>query len=139
MENKVVEVLTDENNSENVTLLPVEDEAPEKDEALVVNAENAVQIIENGKGIMNLKRPMPDGTKSIYFDFMSISNMKYEGIVSKVEKKKRTVLAEPERDPEVQMEYFSEASGVPMADLRSGITAKDGVLIRKMVYAFLMA
>ena len=143
MENKVVEVLTDEKNKDDVTLTPVEN-APGKDALPVVGTDDVdgdtlLQIVKTGKGILQLYRPMPDGTESIYFDLMSVSHMKYMNIVTKVERMKKEKIADPKSDMEVQLEYFSEASSTPIADLRSGLSAKDGERVGTLVFYFLRA
>lgn len=123
----------------------VNKETPESDipeGALVVNAENAMEIIKTGKGVLELSKPTDIGGKkvsSIYFDLSSVSAMKYRGIIKKVERQNRTQISDPSKDIDVQMEIFAEASDIPVAELKTAITMKDLSQIEMVVYYFLAA
>lgn len=123
----------------------VNKEAPESDipeGALVVNAENAMEIIKTGKGVLELSKPTDIGGKkvsSIYFDLSSVSAMKYRGIIKKVERQNRMQIPDPSKDIDVQMEIFAEASDIPVAELKTAITMKDLSQIETVVYYFLAA
>lgn len=110
--------------------------------ALVVNAENAMEIIKTGKGVLELSKPTDIGGKkvsSIYFDLSSVSAMKYRGIIKKVERQNRMQIPDPSKDIDVQMEIFAEASDIPVAELKTAITMKDLSQIETVVYYFLAA
>ena len=123
----------------------VNKETPESDipeGALVVNAENAMEIIKTGKGVLELSKPTDIGGKkgsSIYFDLSSVSAMKYRGIIKKVERQNRMQIPDPSKDIDVQMEIFAEASDIPVAELKTAITMKDLSQIETVVYYFLAA
>lgn len=133
-ENKAIKVFDDVNK-----------ETPESDipeGALVVNAENAMEIIKTGKGVLELSKPTDIGGKkvsSIYFDLSSVSAMKYRGIIKKVERQNRMQISDPSKDIDVQMEIFAEASDIPVAELKTAITMKDLSQIEMVVYYFLAA
>ena len=123
----------------------VNKETPESDipeGALVVNAENAMEIIKTGKGVLELSKPTDIGgekVSSIYFDLSSVSAMKYRGIIKKVERQNRMQIPDPSKDIDVQMEIFAEASDIPVAELKTAITMKDLSQIETVVYYFLAA
>ena len=110
--------------------------------ALIVNAENAAEIIRTGKGILELSKPTEIGGKtvsSIFFDLSGISAMKYRGIVKKIERQNRMQIPDPSKDIDVQTEIFAEAAGIPVAELKGSITMKDLSQIETVVYYFLAA
>lgn len=117
------------------------DDIQEEDGELIVNGENAEAIIETGKGVFKLHKPITfDGkeTDSIYFDLSAVSPLRYMSIVKEVEKKERAPLTQPAHDLNVDIKLFSLASGVPTTILTSGLSLKDFNTICTLVYAFLV-
>lgn len=110
--------------------------------ALVVNAENAMEIIKTGKGVLELSKPTEIGGKtvsSIYFDLSGVTALKYRGIVKKIERQNRMQIPDPSKDIDVQTEIFAEAAGIPVAELKGAISMKDLSQIETVVYYFLAA
>lgn len=111
-------------------------------DALVVNAENAAEIVRTGKGILMLSKATNIGgkeTDSIYFDLSSVSALKYRDIIKKVERQNRMPISDPSKDIDVQIAIFSEASGITVAELKSGLSMKDIAQVGMVTYYFLAA
>ena len=116
------------------------DDIQEEDGELIVNGENAETIIQTGKGIFKLHKPITfDGkeTDTIYFDLSAVSPLRYMSLVKEVEKKERAPLTQPAHDLTVDIKLFSLASGVPATILTSSLSLKDFNTICTLVYAFL--
>lgn len=137
IKNETVEAIKVFDNNENETA-----EETTTTDALKVNGENADEIIASGKGVFELSKPINiDGKKSnsIYFDLSSVSAIRYRNLVKTIERKNRTQIMQPAADIDVQIAVFSEASGIPVAVLKSDLSMKDMNQICTVVYAFLVA
>lgn len=101
----------------------------DEDKDLIVNADNAERIIQDGKGILILKRPVEiDGemTDRLYFNINSISPLKFREIVKRIEmKNRRPFIGQPANDIDVQSEIFAEAANIPAIKMRTEFSLKD--------------
>lgn len=138
----VIKVFDDDKKPEAAAAAEPEEFGAGGYEALEVNADNAEEILRTGKGVLKLSRKMVingEETDSIYFDLSSISAIKYRDIVKKVERSNKALVIDPTRDIDVQMAIFSEASGIPVAELKTGMSMKDVAQMNMVVYYFLAA
>ena len=101
----------------------------DEDKDLIVNADNAERIVQDGKGILILKRPIEiDGEMAdrLYFNINSISPLKFREIVKRIEmKNRRPFIGQPANDIDVQAEVFAEAANIPVIKMRTEFSLKE--------------
>ena len=139
---QVIKVFDDDKKAEANAAADPEEVGADRYEALEVNADNAQEIINTGKGVLKLSKKVElngEETDSIYFDLSGISAIKYRNIVKQVERNNKRPVVDPTQDIDVQMAIFSEASGIPVADLKTALSMKDAAKMNMVVYYFLAA
>lgn len=90
-------------------------------------------------GVVILKKPLIlDGEEKteIHYDFEDVRPIQYMNLLKRL--KKHKVITVPELDEDVQLGYFSLASGIPVSDLNRIDSVSDLTTMLALVRNFLL-